>query len=287
MGKLGAGVETLASAPRKGVAYLASKLKNVGEGAGASALTGQVVGTLGGIPGLLELGIAEGIGLMAKRIGGSSGQLLRILAQPASNKRFLYRIATSDKVPKYQRQLALVAYRGFGTSGGDAAFNMLANGITIGGINAGLAGMAGEDARGSGAAFGAGLAAGGVLPFGQPGRKAGKSDIARDSKSIDLHMKNKLTEMQRQSFKKLPKPAQVLLATLDEAEVGSPKVTIIEPKLYLETLNKERAEAENPLLDRAPAGHFDKTTRTIFLNESNMALSLIHISEPTRRRGIS
>ena len=40
---------------------------------GAAAFGGQVAGAAGGIPGFLELGIAEGIGIMAKKIGKGVG----------------------------------------------------------------------------------------------------------------------------------------------------------------------------------------------------------------------
>jgi hypothetical protein len=147
---------------------------------------------------------------------------------------------------------------------------MLANGVTVGAINAALAGAAGEDARTVGQAFGAGAVAGGVLPMGQRGMKAGMRDVARDAKSIDQHMQNKLNTLQRESFKKLPKPAQLMLASLQESGLGAPKFLIIEPKTYLEMLNTDRAEKGLELLDRAPAGHFDKSSRTIYVNEANL-----------------
>ena len=268
IGKLGAGVEKVASAPRKAVTALAGKLRNIGEGApSAAALSGQVTGAISGVPGFLEAGIAEGIGILAKKVGGGAGQVLRILAEPASNKRFLYRVATSEKVSPQMRKAAMFAYSNYGTSMGDGAFNMLANGLSIGAINSALAGLAGEDARTAGAGFGAGAVIGGALPFGQRGMRAGKRDVARDDKSIDSHMANKLTSLQRESFLKLPKPAQVMLATLEEAGVGAPKVMIVEPKLYLEMLNKDRVEKGMEPLTRAPKGHFQKADRTIFINE--------------------
>ena len=268
IGKLGAGVEKVASAPRKAVTALAGKLRNIGEGApSAAALSGQVTGAISGVPGFLEAGIAEGIGILAKKVGGGAGQVLRILAEPASNKRFLYRVATSEKVSPQMRKAAMFAYSNYGTSLGDGAFNMLANGLSIGAINSALAGLAGEDARTAGAGFGAGAVIGGALPFGQRGMRAGKRDVARDDKSIDSHMANKLTSLQRESFLKLPKPAQVMLATLEEAGVGAPKVMIVEPKLYLEMLNKDRVEKGMEPLTRAPKGHFQKADRTIFINE--------------------
>jgi hypothetical protein len=268
IGKLGAGVEKVASAPRKAVTALAGKLRNIGEGApSAAALSGQVTGAISGVPGFLEAGIAEGIGILAKKVGGGAGQVLRILAEPASNKRFLYRVATSEKVSPQMRKAAMFAYSNYGTSLGDGAFNMMANGLSIGAINSALAGLAGEDARTAGAGFGAGVVIGGALPFGQRGMRAGKRDVARDDKSIDSHMANKLTSLQRESFLKLPKPAQVMLATLEEAGVGAPKVMIVEPKLYLEMLNKDRVEKGMEPLTRAPKGHFQKADRTIFINE--------------------
>ena len=125
-------------------------------------------------------------------------------------------------------------------------FNMLANGVSVGAINAGLAGLAGEDYENMGAMAGGGLLAGGFIPTGQQGMKAGKTNFARDTASIDAHMKNKLTEDQRKAFVKMPRPAQVMLSTLQEAGIGSPKFMIMEPKAYLEMLNADRRDRNLP-----------------------------------------
>ena len=232
---------------------------------------GQVVGGLtGSVPGAMELGIAEGIGLIAKKIGKGAGEVLTTLAQPASNKRFLYRLATNSKVSPQTRKLAMHAYNLHGTAMGDAVFNMMANGLTIGAINAGLAGVAGENAENMGRAFGAGLLAGGIIPSGQQGMRAGKTDTARDMKSIDNHMKYKLTDEQRKAFKQMPKPAQVMLATLNESGIGSPKFMIIDSKPYLEMLNAQRREQGKPELTKAPRGHYDPVSRTFYANKSKL-----------------
>ena len=145
-----------------------------------------------------ELGIAEGVGVIARKTGMELGEVLTTFAQPASHKRFLYRLATNEAVSPATRKLAMYAYARFGTAGGDALFNMVANGISLGAINAGLAGLSGASAEEAGAAAGAGIVAGGVMPTGQAGMRAGKRDVARDAKSIDQHMKNKLTQEQRE-----------------------------------------------------------------------------------------
>ena len=272
IGRLGQGTAYLSAAPRKIVGGVAKAVSDkIGEGIGKFTAGGQVVGAItGSIPLARELAIAEGVGLLAKKVGLGAGEVMKTLGQPASNKRFLYRLATNDKVSPKTRQRAMWAYNHFGTAMGDAAFNMVANGVSIGAINAALAGLSGEDAEQMGAMAGAGVFAGGLVPTGQRGMKAGKFDVARDSRSIDLHMKNKLTEQQRKAFKKLPKPAQVMLATLQESGVGSPKFLILEPKAYLEMLNADRNEQGLAPLDRAPSGHYDPPSRTIYLNEKNL-----------------
>ena len=271
IGAVGAATEKVASAPRRAVASLAGKLKGVSEGVpGAAAFGGQVAGAAGGIPGFLELGIAEGVGIMAKKIGREGGELLKSFATPGSSKRFLYRVATNDKVSPASRKLATIAYDNFGTAIGDGLFNALSNGLTVAGINSGLAGLAGEDAYGSGAAAGSGLVAGGIVPMGPARTQGGKSIAARETQTIDNHMKMKLTEDQRTMFKKLPKSAQVFLATLQEANIGAPKFLIMEDKAYLTMLNKDRESKGLDLLDRAPAGHFNKESKTVFLNENRI-----------------
>ena len=167
----------------------------------------------------------------------------------------------------------MYAYNHYGTAVGDAMFNMVANGVSVGAINAGLAGLAGEDYENMGAMAGGGFLAGGFIPTGQQGMKAGKTNFARDTASIDAHMKNKLTEDQRKAFVKMPRPAQVMLSTLQEAGIGSPKFMIMEPKAYLDFLNESRRQNNLPELDRAPKGHFDKPSRTIYINESNLPQS--------------
>jgi Zn-dependent peptidase ImmA (M78 family) len=271
IGAVGAATEKVASAPRRAVASLAGKLKGVSEGVpGAAAFGGQVAGAAGGIPGFLELGIAEGVGIMAKKIGREGGELLKNFAAPGSSKRFLYRVATNEKVSPASRKLATIAYDNFGTAIGDGLFNALSNGLTVAGINSGLAGLAGEDAYGSGAAAGSGLVAGGIVPMGPARTQGGKSIAARETQTIDNHMKMKLTEDQRTMFKKLPKSAQVFLATLQEANIGAPKFLIMEDKAYLTMLNKDRESKGLDLLDRAPAGHFNKESKTVFLNENRI-----------------
>ena len=268
IGSVGSLTEKVASAPRRGVAKIASKLKGMSDDVpGAAAFGGQVAGAAGGIPGFLELGIAEGIGIMAKKIGKGVGELATTFAAPGSSKRFLYRLATNEKLSPSTRKMATMAYNMYGTAAGDALFNAVANGLTLGAINSSLAGLAGEDAYASGAAFGSGMLAGAVVPVGPEGFQGGKSIRSRETKTIDSHMKRKLTEDQRTAFKKLPRPVQVFMATLQEANIGAPKFLIMEDDAYLTHLNGNRKDTDQELLDRAPKGHFDKKTNTVFLNE--------------------
>jgi hypothetical protein len=292
VGKVGAGVEFVASAPRKIAEKMISKVKPEGGGFLAG---GQVVGALTGVPGALELGIAEGLGAIAKKVGSKAGAVLSELGKPSANKRFLHRLATSDKVSEATRKRAMWAYTHYGTSVGDAMFNAMANSLTLGGINAGLAGIAGEDARATGAAFGSGAMAG-MLPVGLDGKTAGKSDVARDSRSIDQYMKQKLAMDQRTEFSKLPRHTQVLIATLQESGIGAPEVKMVESKPYLDMLNAERAKVneqriqnnQKPLLflDRAPSGHYEPSSGTIYMNADKLKdSSLVGIESMTHEIG--
>jgi flagellin-like hook-associated protein FlgL len=111
IGAIGSGTAKVASAPRKGIEAVVSKVSKKAKDLGGVTLGGQVVGGItGSVPGAMELGIAEGIGLIAKKIGKGAGEVLTTLAQPASNKRFLYRLATNSKVSPQTRKLAMHAY---------------------------------------------------------------------------------------------------------------------------------------------------------------------------------
>ena len=271
IGMAGSAVEKVASLPRKGVAKLAEKVTGAtGKGPGTAALTGQVTGAVAGIPGFIELGIAEGIGVLAKKMGKGLGEVATTFGQKGGNKRFLYRLATSDKVSEATRRKAMWAYTHYGTSVGDAAFNMLANGLSLGAINAGLSGLAGEDAKTSGAAFGSGALAGGVIPAGQRGMQGGKGNAAREQVSIDKYMKDKLGAEQRKLFQRLPKPAQILISTLQETGIGAPGIRLLDSETYLKYLNEERAKKNVPLLDRAPAGHFATQEGVVYLNSDTI-----------------
>jgi hypothetical protein len=271
VGMAGSAVEKVASLPRKGIAKLAEKVTGAtGKGPGTAALTGQVTGAVAGVPGFFELGIAEGIGVLAKKMGKGLGEVATTFAQKGTNKRFLYRLATSDKVSEATRRKAMWAYNHFGTSVGDAAFNMLANGLSLGAINAGLSGLAGEDAKTSGAAFGSGALAGGFIPAGQRGMQGGKGDAARDQGSIDKYMKDKLGMDQRKLFQKLPKPAQLLISTLQESGIGAPGIRLLDAETYLQYLNEERAKKNIAPLTRAPAGHFATQEGVVYLNSDTI-----------------
>ena len=235
--KTGELVATAAGAPRKGVAWVAGKLVPASSRdlAGAGAFGGQIVGAMtGAIPGALPLSIAEVSGFIAGRTGRAAQEILRVFAQPSGNSRFLYRLATDSSLSPALRSLALRTYQMGGSKAGDAMFNMLVNGITVGALNGALAYAAGEAAEGIGAAAGAGALMGGVLPIGQPNARGGKSQSARDARSIDNYMKSKIVSDQRKHFNKLPQKSQLMLATMAESGVGAPKVMILPKTEYLE-----------------------------------------------------
>jgi hypothetical protein len=228
----------VAGTPRKLIAAAASKVvpAEMKDLAGASAFGGQLVGAMtGAVPGAAGLGIAEAAGFVAGKVGRSVESVFTSLSQRGGNGRFLYRLATNEAASLPIRRAAMWAYTHAGTRLGDAAFNMAVNGASVGALNAALAWAADEPAEGMGAAAGAGALMGGVMPFGQPGLKGGKSQGARDATSIENHIRNKVVADQRASFLKMPKASQLMIATLNEANVGAPKVVVLPKDVYLET----------------------------------------------------
>ena len=227
----------IAGTPRKLIAAAAAKVvpTDMKSLAGASAFGGQLVGAMtGAVPGAAQLGIAEAAGFVAGKLGRSAESVLTTLSQKGGNGRFLYRLATSEAAALPVRRAAMWAYTHAGTRLGDSAFNMAVNGASVGALNAALAWAADEPAEGMGAAAGAGALMGGVMPFGQPGLKGGKSQGARDATSIQNHIRNKVVADQRASFLKIPKDSQLMIATLNEANVGSPKVVVLPKDVYLD-----------------------------------------------------
>jgi hypothetical protein len=250
----------VAGTPRKLIAAAAAKvvpadMKNL---AGASAFGGQLVGAMtGAVPGAAQLGIAEAAGFVAGKVGREVGYALDALSKRGGNGRFLYRLATNEAAAVTVRRAAMWAYTHAGTRLGDAAFNMAVNGASVGALNAALAWAADEPAEGMGAAAGAGALMGGVMPFGQPGLKGGKSQGARDAASIKNHIRNKVVADQRASFLKMPKASQVMIATLHEANVGAPKVVVLPKDVYLETFPDTSA-------------NYSELERKIYVNEGRL-----------------
>ena len=136
----------------------------------------------------------------------------------------------------------------------------------------------------------------GMIPVGQEGMKAGKTDVQRDNRSIDQYMTEKLAIDQRKEFSKLPRHTQVLIATLQESGIGAPEVKMVEAKPYLDMLNAERAKINEqriqnnkqplPLLDRAPSGHYEPSSGTIYMNADKLKdSSLVGIESMTHEIG--
>ena len=259
--KVGETTAKLAGLPRKAVAAAAAKVvpKEMRDYAGASAFGGQLVGAMtGAVPGAATLGISEAAGYVAGRVGRNVADVLKVFSDKASNARFLYRLATDPNVAMPMRKMAMWAYKKGGTQIGDAAFNSLVNGVTAGALNAALAGLAGESAGGLGQAAGAGYLFGAAMPFGQPGVKGGKTQVARDTLSIEKHMQNKVVADQRESFKKMDRNAQIMFATLSEGNVGAPKVAIVPKEVYRQGGGSDTQ------------AYFSPTDRTIYVNEGRL-----------------
>ena len=160
IGKGGEITSKVAGAPRSVITKIASSAVDP-KVAGSGILGAQVVAAgTGAIPGLGLLTATEGLGYIANKTGRGMERVLGALSSSAGQKRFLQRLATSAE-SKAVRRAALFAHRYGGTRLGDISFNMLANGATVGSLNAALAYAAGEGPEGVGAAAGSGAVIGG------------------------------------------------------------------------------------------------------------------------------
>ena len=260
IGKGGEITSKVAGAPRSVITKIASSAVDP-KVAGSGILGAQVVAAgTGAIPGLGLLTATEGLGYIANKTGRGMERVLGALSSSAGQKRFLQRLATSAE-SKAVRRAALFAHRYGGTRLGDISFNMLANGATVGSLNAALAYAAGEGPEGVGAAAGSGAVIGGALPFGQSGMRGGKTQKARDEKSISNFLDAKLAQEQRVQFSKLSPEAKLVFATVEEAGIKAPTLEFLDGKTYLNLLREE-----TPNLRNAPEAHLDESTNTITVN---------------------
>jgi hypothetical protein len=260
-GKAGEITSKVAGAPRSVITKIASSAVDP-KVAGSGILGAQVVAAgTGAIPGLGILTATEGLGYIANKTGRGMERVLGALSSSGGQKRFLQRLATSAD-SKAVRRAALFAHRYGGTRLGDTAFNMLANGATVGTLNAALAYAAGEGPEGVGAAAGSGALIGGSLPFGQSGMRGGKTQLARDETSIGNYLDAKLADEQKKQFVKLSPVAKLAFATVEEAGIKAPKIEFLDGKTYLELLRQN-----DPNLRSAPEANLDMDSNVITVNQ--------------------
>ncbi|MAN64816.1 MAG: hypothetical protein CMI60_23015, partial [Parvibaculum sp.] len=261
IGRAGNITSKVAGAPRNLITKVASSAVDP-KVAGSGILGAQLVGSMSGaVPGLGLLTATEALGYIANKTGRGMERTLSALASSGSQKRFLQRLATSAD-SKLVRKSALLAHRYGGTRLGDTAFNMLANSATVGTLNAALAYAAGEGPEGIGAAAGSGALIGGALPFGQSGMRGGKTQKARDEKSINNYLDAKLEQEQRKQFVKLSPVAKLAFATVEEAGIKAPKIEFLDGKTYLELLRQN-----DPNLRSAPDADLDMDSNVITVNQ--------------------
>jgi len=261
IGRAGNITSKVAGAPRNLITKVASSAVDP-KVAGSGILGAQLVGSMSGaVPGLGLLTATEALGYIANKTGRGMERTLSALASSGSQKRFLQRLATSAD-SKLVRKSALLAHRYGGTRLGDTAFNMLANSATVGTLNAALAYAAGEGPEGVGAAAGSGAFIGGALPFGQRGMRGGKTQKARDEKSISNYLDAKLEQEQRKQFVKLSPVAKLAFATVEEAGIKAPKIEFLDGKTYLELLRQN-----DPNLRSAPDADLDMDSNVITVNQ--------------------
>ena len=134
-------------------------------------------------------------------------------------------------------------------------------------MNGALAYAAGEGAEGVGAAVGSGTLMGGSLPFGQPGKKGGKSQVARDQTSINF-LNAKLADDQIKQFQKLSPEARLAFATVEEAGIRAPKLAFLDKQTYLDFLRQD-----DPTSRQAPNAHYDMGDNTICKSDGNAGRS--------------
>ncbi len=257
---------------RVGIAPLAEKVAGavgrVGEKSekmlGKVGAAGAVIGSYaGGTVGSTIAGAftAASIAKIAKVTGQGMERTLSALSSPAGQKRFLQRLAVTAE-SKFVRQAALIAHKMGGTKLGDAMFNSVVNGATVGTLNSTLAYLSGGGVEESGQAFGQGFVSGGAGVFNQPGMKGGKSIKARDETSASNFMQAKLVDNQLQAFKRLTPEARLAFASLEEAGVPSPGLVFLNRPNYLEMVKSKYPDAKS-----VPNAEYNPNQRTIFVNQ--------------------
>ncbi len=263
------GAAIAARAGLKGSAKVAEKVAGavgkVGEKtqnmAGKAATAGAVIGSYGGPTGALAGAFtAASLAKIAKVTGQGMERTLSALSSPAGQKRFLQRLAVTAESPAV-RQAALIAHKMGGTKLGDAMFNSVVNGATVGTLNSTLAFLSGGGVEESGQAFGQGFVSGGAGVLNQPGMKGGKSIKARDETSINF-MQDKLVDNQLKAFRRLTPEARLAFASLEEAGVPSPGLVFLNRQNYLEMVKSQYPDAES-----VPNAEYNPETRTVYVNQ--------------------
>ena len=226
---------------------------------GGALIAGQISGAIAGLPFVSSFGAVEVAGLIANKTGRGLEKVLSTLSQPSGQVRFLERLARTAETPR-RRKLALLAHKMGFTRAGDAAFNMLVNGVSVGTLNAALAYASGERAEGIGQAVGAGAVMGGVMPFGQPGQVGGKAQTSREATSIN-YLEAKWASDQLKDFRGMTPEARLAFATSEEAGIRAPGVTFVDKKIMLELQRQDDPNSREP-----QNAFWDETNYRIYVN---------------------
>ena len=285
LGKLAKAIDKVgeaASLPAKGAAVAARKALKTGAkvaapvakavgrvGEKAETIAGRLAtagGVAGGVitdsvtGGITSAILAGNAGKVAKVTGQGMERVMTALGSEAGQKRFLQRLAIQAESPSV-RQAALIAHRLGGTKLGDAMFNSVVNGASVGALNSALAFASGGGVEEAGQAFGQGAATGGFAVFDQPGMKAGKSIEARGESSIRF-MQSKMVDNQIKAFRKLSPEARLVFANLEEAGVPSPSLVFLSRQNYLDYIRSKNPDAKS-----VPNAEYDPADRTIYVNQ--------------------
>ena len=253
----------------KGTALVGSKvaqgLGKVGEKAekmaGKVTAGGAVIGSFGGPTGAFAGAVTAGaFSKLARRTGYGMERTLTAMSASGGQQRFLQRLAMTAESPAV-RQSALIAHKMGGTKLGDAMFNSVVNGASVGTLEAALAFASGEGAEGMGQAFGGGYVMGSFGIANQPDTLGGKSISDRDASTMRF-METKLVDNQLKAFRKLSPEARYVFSSLEEAGVPSPNLVFLNRKNYLDYLR-----SKNPDIKGVPNAEFDPADRTIYINQ--------------------
>ena len=274
-GAVGKGVGFTGSLPRKVLNKVPGGKAIAGAAYGVAGM-----GVMSGVAPIFSVpvalfGAADTLGHLAMKVGYTSADVAKVFSQPGSHMRFLQRLSRDEAIPRSIRKSAAIAYRLGGTRMGDVIFDGIVAGTSAGALMSAMVAAAGGSAEESGAAFGTGAAL--FSPVGVIGpRGAGKSldsldhlgkMTGRSKVSTSRYLEQKGHMVKRENWDKLPDHSKVLLATMDEAGVSGIKTEVVPGDAYLAYLqNQDEANGREPRKD-APEAHYDRKTRTIFINE--------------------